>query len=593
MVNPDNVRLPPAVAEDPKQVCGLIQAALQNNDETRAVGLAHYLPANLAQSDEARNLFLYALQFGSVKVSGTLLQDGLSPDLIRGEDDRGLFPPLLAALKHPESAVLLLKHGANPRLLDRPECLFLEQAAASISAPGDLPELLKSYPALDTKVGYGTLGGTALCAVAGRFTYQNPYQTFGDAVSREKAVRFLLAQGVSPSSLGREGYSALHAAFGWRDGQMACLLAGLGADPHCRDLAGRMVLDAPYLSSEEGGGFEQVLEAYEPASDTEELGKARLLEAIHARPTLADLRAAVIAGDLARVTDLLNRGASLAPPYTDTDAPSADAGKPGLVFLAVKQHAREIAETLLAHGCDPNIGALGVWGWDDAEPPFSGSSQALQGCPRLIPQDQCETPLIAAAEAGDLAMVKLLLKHGAYAPTQDQFHRNAIEAAATPEIAQYIKERTRAQFAAQELFDALDTTEDARPAAFAPIAPIAQTTPEAFAMRNAQGFTPLTYPYRGGAGMMAYPPDSIDNDALAYIHKCGTKLTGLDDFGMTPLHGAVLYARAKEVAALVNLGFDPNMPDARGITPADLAKGILDDSARNAVLSAFDPPPTQ
>ena len=91
--------------------------------------------------------------------------------------------------------------------------------------------------------------------------------------------------------------------------------------------------------------------------------------------------------------------------------------------------------------------------------------------------------------------------------------------------------------------------------------------------------------------MESIPFDFTDNDALAYLHKCGIKLTGLDDFGMTPLHNAVLYAKVPQVVALVKLGFDASVPDSRGITALDLAKGILDDSLRKQILNALDSQP--
>ncbi len=56
---------------------------------------------------------------------------------------------------------------------------------------------------------------------------------------------------------------------------------------------------------------------------------------------------------------------------------------------------------------------------------------------------------------------------------------------------------------------------------------------------------------------------------------------------MTPLHNAVLRADPKQVAELLKVGFDPSLPDARGITALDLAQGILDDSIRNEVLNAL------
>ena len=80
----------------------------------------------------------------------------------------------------------------------------------------------------------------------------------------------------------------------------------------------------------------------------------------------------------------------------------------------------------------------------------------------------------------------------------------------------------------------------------------------------------------------------IDTVALRDFHSCGIKLNGLDVFGMTPLHEAVLYARVDDVVSLLKLGFDPTVPDIRGVSALDLAQGILDDRKRSAILNALN-----
>jgi ankyrin repeat protein len=257
------------------------------------------------------------------------------------------------------------------------------------------------------------------------------------------------------------------------------------------------------------------------------------------------------------------------------------------VYIAVTHRAREIAEALIEHGCSPDVGALGEYGRDYATYNIGGNLTD-QCCPLHWPRERCKTPLIAAAESGNLEMVKMLLKHGAYAPTQDEFHRNAIDAASKPEIAQYIRANTTAQFAAQQLFDTIGNNSVSPAQGVALVARIAQTEPAAFRVRNPRGFTPLTYPLRLSHEMMNSGPwDHIDSVAFAAFHKCGIKLTGLDVYGMTPLHDAVLHARVSDVINLLKLGFDPSVPDIRGITALDLAKGIIDDARRSAVLEAL------
>jgi len=589
---PQDVKLPPAVAADPSRVGSLITTALQNHDEARAIALTRYLtPAGAqadARADGLQNCFISALQFGSAKVVEMLLSDGVSPQPAADQSGPGGLVPLDVAIAYPDVVLALLHHGAKPRLFDYGDSLYAERLVASLSGTAVLTEILKDYPDLKTRHGYGTLGGTLLCAAAGQWPDPSSFEMVAGTADRIKMVELLLSMGVSINERGRDGFTAMHAACGWHDAEMACLLAGHGADLHARDLAGRTLLDAPYVSYGGNYGFLETVENLQPASEIEKLGKNRLLAAIHARPALSDLRAAVSANDLGRVKDLLNRDAYLVPP--EDQSHQDDAPAPGLVYIAVTHGARDMAETLLDHGCDPNIGIQGVEGWYDQPEPYNGGGkQNVQGCPRLIPYDQCKTPLIAAAAAGDLEMVKLLLKHGAYAPTQDEFHRDAIEAAATPQIAQFIRENTTVQYAAQKLFETLDDRSMSDDAKSAIYRRIAATDPKAFLVRNVEGLTPLTYPIRAMAEMMTAPPgdNAMDYGTYAAFHQCGVKLAGLDDFGMTPLHEAVLYGRVNEVAALVKAGFDPATPDIRGITALDLAQGILDDANRADVVNAL------
>jgi ankyrin repeat protein len=496
--HPQDVDLPSAVSRDPTQVCGLIDTALENGNEARAIALTRYITPAAARTDVVRNTFLKALRFGSIKIVETLLNDGVSPDPAGYETAPGGLPPLQEAIGHPDIVLMLLHHGAHPRLLDRGDSLYIERVAASLSGTAVLPELLKDYPNLKTKHGYGTLGGTLLCAATGQWSDSSTYGALGETSDRIKTVEFLLSNGISINERGRDGFTAMHAACGWHDAEMACILAGHGADLKACDLAGRAVLDPPYISGGSYNGFLGRLQSYQPSSDIEKLGKERLLGAVAARPTLAQLVEAVNGNDLARVKELLNQGASLVPPYGRSffnDKPS-----PGLVYLAVIHGNREMVETLLAHGCDPNIGVLGVYGWDYTPSLYyGGGKQNMDGLPTLPPRPRCKTPLIAAAEAGDLEMVKTLLSHGAYAPTQDESHRDAIEAAATPQIAEYIKINATAQYAAQELFDAIGNVSPEEGLAL--IHRIAGTAPKAFTARCPEGTTPLTYVYRGTSEM--------------------------------------------------------------------------------------------
>ena len=320
------------------------------------------------------------------------------------------------------------------------------------------PLLLKSCVTLDSPQGYGTFGGTLLCAAAG----MNIQVVFADGVfspltvQATASVQWLIDHGVAPDATGREGLSPLHAAFAHGAVAPACFLAGLGVDLEARDLAGRTIFDAPYPPSQERSSFIEQLRAYAPGSDVEARGRKRLLDAIDTRGQYADLFAAVSGNDITRARELLDKGARTAPAYPDYTPSDRQVRQHGLMFLAVKNRSPEMAKLLLDHHCDPNPGEAGyqyplrldfalVNGW----------GQVVGESERWLPIQKCKTPLIVAAEAGDRAMVDLLLDHGAYAPATDEFQRTAIDAAATPELSAHIKQRSRLQFEAQRLVSAL------------------------------------------------------------------------------------------------------------------------------------------
>ena len=597
-----------AAGGDSKQTYELIMQAVFTKQWSTAASIVGAVPAAQWPSDELRNAFELAINFNAIPVVEAFLERGMSAaptELERSTSSKG---PLYGAIRSPETFTLLLQHGADPRALDTPEETFLESVAQGPDPGNMLTALFKYYPELDQRFGYGTLGGSVLCAAVIGYHHLNgphldnrpgPYPDTPPGAAG--AVQVLLKHGVPPGAFGREGYTALQAAFAVRSPLLACLLAGSGCDLHARDLAGRTIFDAPYLLVGQQYGFVEKLRKYQPISDIETQGKQRLLEAIDARGSYAELFDAVSRNDSVRARALLQKEGSSTLPYAVPGEPEAAlARQPGLVFLAVKAGSLNLTRLLLDHHCDPNVGEAGCEYFyaNEGKSLLEAKMQPSNGLANQRPQptSKCELPLIVAAAAGDTAMVDLLLDHGAYAPTTDQFQRNAVDAAATPALADHIRERARLQFEVEKLCSAGTGTTEYRGSAETSQR-IAADTPDAFEVENSHGETPLSVlaenlgltPSWGEWSMGNM--DSRSLEVLTVLHKAGLALNAFNGYGVTPLHRAVLYAQQRNIASLLRAGFDPRLPDRHGVTAMELAESLLDPKQRSGVLAVLNGAP--
>lgn len=590
----------PAVGTDPRRASDIIGQALKQKTADEAVKLTATLTTDQVNSPQIRRVFMNAIRTGSADAVEAFLIHGLSPALTQNERIPGSETPLMAAAGHPEIFLSLLQHGADPHAAELTRDTLVERVAASPGAAAILPTLLKSYPALSSPDGYGTFGGTLLCAAAGRrqFTHSDSLRPSTDVI---QAVQWLVDHGVAPGACGREGYSALHAAFADRSASAASLLAGLGADIDARDLAARTVFDAPYLLTGGPRGLIEELRAYRPDSDLTTRGRQRLLDAIDARERYPELFQAVSDNNLGRVQELLKQGVGVLPPFIERFAnPDPFVQRAGLVFLALKNGSREMVDALLAHRGNPNIGEAGCTYYGQYNVSlFNGTLQPVGSYDQPVPTGRCKTPLIEAAESGNRAMVDLLLDHGAYAPATDQGQRNAVDAAATPELAAHISQRTRPQFEARKLVLVLTPAGEFTDERKKEVQHIIAEAPEAVFAADANGDSPLALLTRslGGAPsweseMHNLPVNGKADEVLAQFHQAGIRIDSLDRFGVTALHRAVLYTLADSAAKLVKIGFDPLFPDRRGITPLDLAGRIADPTQRAAMLDALRGAPT-
>ncbi len=595
-----DVALPPGT--DAPQAAALIMQALKEMRADQAAKLVGMVPADQLGDKAMIPVVWSAIHGGFTRTLDAFLDRGYVPEPSNDGDGSGLGKLLNYTFTQPDEFSSLLRHGADPRASGKPPEALAERVAASPCAVANLPLLLKSCVTLNSSQGYGTFGGTLLCAAAGgglQYTVTDGvYGPLRDYAT--PAVQWLLDHGVAPACTGREGFNALHAAFARAAVAPACLLAGLGVDLEARDLAGRTIFDAPYPPAQEQSDFIQSLRTYAPVSDLEARGRKRLLDAIDVRGQYANLLEAVSGNDITRARELLAKGVSVAPPYPGYTPSGLQIRQPGLVFLATKNRSREMAALLLDHHGDPNLGEAGYqYPLRPGSVQVDGSGQAVGESERRLPVRRCKTPLIMAAEAGDRAMVDLLLDRGAYAPATDEFQRTAVDAAATPELSAHIKERSWLQFEAQTLVSALkninpgDSPESENYKTFDRIKTEA---PEAFTTPDLLGDTPIALLTRGldllhpSWELMMLPSVNLDGRAakvLTELRQAGIRLDCLDRFGTTPLHRAVVYASARTVAELVKIGFDPTFPDRRGITPLDLANRISDPKQRTEVQAAL------
>lgn len=545
-----------AAAADMTRLSAMLRDAITTKREERALLLARLIPFDQLHRDDIQKAFSSAITADCRKLVAAMLNAGVDPNQ-SPKDPWGIsiqwLHVALAAGRN-DMIKLLLDHGANPRLLDEQTGLFIEDVIGSMDDLVLVEKLLNYYPPLDTKFGYGTLGGDMLC--------------WAIRAQKVRNVMFLLDHGVPATATDRVGYSALHR---FSTLEMRCLLAGAGADIHARDTAGHMVYLSSYRTNPHvpgaldphisTSGSATAIQSYDPPSDIAKKGRDILLLAAQNTSTFQDLFDAVSSNDIARARDLLDRGA---PAYRE----GSSLHKPGLLFLAASSGSLEMAQLLIQHGCNPSMGEGGGTG----DRPSNDRTYYWPS----IPKEGFKTPLIVAAEKGNTAMVNLLLDAGAYAPALDQYRRNAVDAAATPELAGLIKERSRLQFIAATFFSAPYDKAD-----YEALRAALRQAPALAGIRNAQRITlyqQLTRCYEGSP---------INAKALAIFHEYGIKPNFLDSTGMTMLHRAVINGNAKEVAELITAGFDPMLPDSRGITALELAQGILNETLRAQIIGLF------
>jgi len=285
------------------------------------------------------------------------------------DDPYGLSPLMLAARGGDASAVrILIAGGANPDALDQGGSTALHEAALT----------------QDTATVRVLLEAGANPNIADTILRETPLHIAATRQSSE-IVRLLLAAGAVPAGRDSDGNHPLHlAALRGLPDNVAALLAD-GADPHAVDDAGM----TPLLAAIDGKRHE--------VWDND--GAAALLVPF-TRDVDGPFAAATTAGLTQTAILLLHRGA-------DPNTPSALAG-------AARLEAPTLLDALLAAGADVH-----THGTDALVAAASaGRTVAAQRLlDRGVPLDGCGSseipPIQAAAEAGELDMLRFLLDRGA------------------------------------------------------------------------------------------------------------------------------------------------------------------------------------
>ena len=310
---------------------------------------------------------LWAAQAGQAEAVALLLASGSPP--VSPDDPYGMTPLHLASRgAWPETVRILIEAGAPLDALDQSDSTALYEAA--LSQDPETVRLLLAAGA-DPNIADSILGETPLHIAAVR-------QDAG-------IVRMLLEAGAAPAGWDGDGADPLHlAAFRGLPDNVAVLLAH-GADPHALDSSGL----TPLRSAIEGKRHE--------VWDND---AAALLLVPFDRDIEASFVAAAAAGLPRTAMLLLERGTD--PNAPDVLAFAARLDQPALLYALIAAGA-----DLDIHGVDALVSAA-------AAGRIAAAQRLLErGVPIDLAGNSEISPIRAAAEAGEIEMLRFLLTQGA------------------------------------------------------------------------------------------------------------------------------------------------------------------------------------
>jgi ankyrin repeat protein len=226
-----------------------------------------------------------------------------------------------------------------------------------------------------------------------------------------RALRTLLGHGANPNGKGANGRSAMDLALALEStpDEMAALLKA-GADPDARGPDGRNAIDVLLARRDFASaklllarGADPGAALYNSVVEGDRETFSFLLESgIAASGTSKDpiLVAAVREGYAEMVAMLLNAGAS------ELDQKGREGQR--ALHLAVAMNRSDLSKLLLEAGADPNLSFS-----QPASKAFLAKVRAVGYLKTHLKYDSRVTPLMAAADCGNLELARLLIEHGA------------------------------------------------------------------------------------------------------------------------------------------------------------------------------------
>ncbi len=405
------------------------------------------------------------------------------------------------------------------------------------------------------------------------------------------AVSLLAEAGADLDARNNAGQTPLHLALRSDIPQVVQALLRLGADPAIRDDEGNTA--DPASCERWGSASFFAFASAELVTDCIAAGaNVQGADDRFSRPQPL-LQAAAHAPDPAVIHILLQAGA-------DMQARSRRLSYTALHHAAESGTARA-ARALLEAGADPNAWVTGFsvdWGWGWTPLHLAARSNPDPEVARVLLEAGADidargsesyhhgnTPLHYAGSNASAAVAAVLLEAGADVGARSQLGRTPLHEAAANASNATVIELLVAAGADVNALDArgyaplhsaafYNPHPEVAAALIAVGADVNQRDPDGYlpAGRNANHRTPLQMAlYRGGTRIGGMPtPTRINLPVVEALVRAGAEMERIDASGQTALHLAALWNPAA-FPLLLRLGANPNVRDANGDTPFDIA----------------------
>jgi ankyrin repeat protein len=380
------------------------------------------------------------------------------------------------------------------------------------------------------------------------------------ALNRNAAItRMLLAAGADPNAPLEEGQTILMAAARAGSADVVELLVEAGADVNAREsVLGETALMWAAMENH-GPAVSRLVRRgadIDARSHVMTFPRFKFGDGIVARPTVLP-KGGWTALMYAARENAIEAARALADAGADLDATDPD-GTSALVFAIINGHY-DLAQMLAERGADPDVadvtGATALYAVVDMN-----TLDETVGRPNPKPHATIDPP----------ALVRTLLVRGAdpdarlTAPVLERMHNDG-----DPSLAEGATALMRA----------------AKDADVAVMRILLEHGADV-SLRTKTRRTALMFAAGRSSGFRGSANRGSERDALAAIDLClerGADVNAADENGQTALHIAVAQAEASVLRRLVEKGANPQLEDAKGRTPLDLAQGGGGRGGRGAV----------